>query len=759
MTRGILVLGLAVCLARGALAQGVVTGTVRDAFGLPVAGAQVLALTARIQAFTDADGRFRLAALVPGAQQLLVRRVGFRADTTNILVPDQAAVTLDIVLETLPVTLAAIDVTPSRFGVGEQVAATSATLTRDDIDALPQLGEDVYRAVGRLPGLASHDYSARFWVRGAPNEEVLARLDGVELVDPFHMKDFEGALSVVDVETIGRLDLVTGGFTTDYGDHLAGLMLLETLAPGTARPRTTIGLSLNTLRATSRGEFAGGRGRWLAAARRGYLDIVLGLIGADQDIDPTYYDLAAKVEYDVGDAHTVSAHVLHASDQLSYQDEDDPRLTSDYRSSYAWFGWRGGFGPRLTGTAVLSVSDHQTSRGGAGVFDGRDTMSLRDEREYRLAGLRQDWSLVLHERAMLRFGLEVRTQDATYDYHARRRLPIVRNDSLVVVTDSTDLILAADGPVAGLYLAPRVRPFGPLTIEAGIRVDRQSPPGGTRTSPRLNAALTLGRTTWRAAWGAYDQPHSLYRLDVPDGDSAIRGAERSEHHIVGIEHAFGNALRARLEVYERISTRLRPRYVDPLVTSDVFPEFSPSRVRLDPSQGRARGVELLVERRTGGRFGWSAYYALAEADEQVQGRWVPRQRDQRHTITLDASIAPSPAWQISAAWYFHSGWPVTRADFVLDTLSNSGPVLTVNTGPLFGERLPAYHRMDVRVTRRFQFRRSVLRVFVEAFNLYDRGNAEGYDYAIRVQGNQLIVNRGYELLLPRLPSFGVSWEF
>jgi outer membrane receptor protein involved in Fe transport len=123
-----------------------------------------------------------------------------------------------------PVRLDKVVVTPSRFGIAEERLAINATLTNAELETLPQLGEDLYRTISRLPGLSSNELSAKFLVRGAPNSEMLARFDGVDLIEPFHLKDWDGTLSIVDLQTIGSVDLVTGGFTTDYGDRLAGVM-------------------------------------------------------------------------------------------------------------------------------------------------------------------------------------------------------------------------------------------------------------------------------------------------------------------------------------------------------------------------------------------------------------------------------------------------------------------------------------------------------------------------------------------------------
>lgn len=110
----------------------------------------------------------------------------------------------------LPVKLAEFIVTPSQFGVADQRSASTASLSSTELDTLPQVGDDLFRSIARLPGLATNDFTASFWVRGAPNSQVLARLDGVQLIEPFHLKDIDGALSIIDPRSISRLDLIMG---------------------------------------------------------------------------------------------------------------------------------------------------------------------------------------------------------------------------------------------------------------------------------------------------------------------------------------------------------------------------------------------------------------------------------------------------------------------------------------------------------------------------------------------------------------------
>lgn len=182
---------------------------------------------------------------------------------------------------------------------------------------------------------------------------------------------------------------------------------------------------------------------------------------------------------------------------------------------------------------------------------------------------------------------------------------------------------------------------------------------------------------------------------------------------------------------------------------------------VDPDRGRARGVEVLLTRALGRHWAWSASYAYAVAEDEVDGRWIPRNLDQRHTIGLNASYTPSARWQLAGGWYYHTGWPATEITYAVDTTSNGTVLFSRLYGPLNGIRLPSYHRLDLRVTRTFALGRGVLQAYVDLFNIYGRTNLRSYVFGASLHDDgRLVVNRydGDELL-PFLPSIGFRYEF
>ena len=654
------------------------------------------------------------------------------------------------------IKLAQVVVTPSQFGVADERSASTASLTSTELVTLPQLGDDLFRSIARLPGLATDDFTAAFWVRGAPNTQLLARLDGVQLIEPFHLKDIDGALSIIDPRTINRLDLTTGGFTADYGDREAAVLTMDTRTPSARR--TGLELSLSGVGAHSEGQFDDTRGRWLVSARRGYPDIALRAVHKQDEVDPRYYDASAKVEYDPAPGQTVSFHVLHAGDTLAYHRKNNPDLTSDYNSDYAWGRWQGTLGPSLTGEAVLSFTRLTWSRDGAGTMDGFPFF-LRDHRSLDVLAVRNDWSLTLGEHALLRSGVEATTGSAQYDYAFSHQYTTVSAGQQITVKDTRNAAPQPDGDSLGMFLAVRLQPAASLVIEPGVRFDRHTATRDSDVSPRLNAAWTLGRATVRANWGLYFQSQGLQELATNAGDTHFYRSEQAEHRVLSIETPLAHGIGLRLEAYERLMTHVRPRWENLDNAYDLFPEAQDDRVSLAPSQGRARGIELLVTGRANPALTWNASYAFSHAEEVLAGQWVPRARDQRHAFYADFTWTPNSRWQLSAAWQFHTGWPTTDVIHSLATLANARRVLVAANGPVYGLRLPDYHRLDLRATRRVKLAHSDLRLFLDVFNAYDRTNLIGYDHNVTVIGTQVIDQKIAREQLPLLPSAGASWEY
>jgi hypothetical protein len=787
-----------------------VAGVVRDAdTGAPVPGALVQLVDAEgapaaapPAARTRADGRFTMTVGAASAAGGTVRvtAVGFEpAELGPTRRGARDGAPLVVALRRAPVTLAQVVVTPGTYGLVQSAPAAPLTLSRAQLLTTPQIGEDVYRAAARAPGVAADDLglSANFAVRGGTGDELYATLDGLELVEPFHLKDVGGAISILDVQAVGGLALTTGGFAADVGDRLTGALTMQSVAPRTDRVRVGVGASVMNARVLAEGGLAGGRGGWLASARRGYVDVALRLAGLRDSLSPRYHDAFAKAYVDLPASWPargrVAAHVLAAGDRLRYLEPTDAAITSRHTADNLWLTWEGAVGraaaggalPHAAGAAraddgarvrqrtVLSATGLTWRRGGSALAGGAPVAAVDDRRRFRAFGLRQDWTAALAPGLVLRWGVDARAERAGYDYASTVRRttagPPDRTGRRPLVTsfEAAEARVAPAGTRLGLYVAQRVRPTPTVTFEAGVRHDRASAAADALTLPRLNVAWTpRPGTTVRGAWGAASQSQALFALAVQDGVRALAPAERAEHRVLGLDQRLPGGAAARVELYDRRMRTLRPHAASVGPEPTLFPEVAWDRVLLAPTTGRARGAELLVARPAGRRTDWTASYALAEAYEWAGGARLPRPTDQRHAARVDWALRPaSERWRLSVAWQWHSGRPYTPTELVVDTLVANARefryLASLRPGALYAERLPAYRRLDLRWTRYATTRRGRGSLFVELHNALGARNVRGYYPMVAYDRatQALVVSRRPGRHFPRLPSAGAGWEF
>ena len=342
---------------RAMLPMNDVRGSVRDAVGqTPLAGARIDLVGTRFATFSRESGEFTLGRVPAGRYDVRVLRLGYEPLAMAVRLPDDLTDgALRLEMRRSALTLSEVIVVPGYFGLLQPSLAAPNALSRDRLETMPQIGEDIYRAVSRLPGVSADDFSAKFNVRGGSGDELFVSLDGLELVEPFHLKDLGGAFSIVDIQSLGTASLTTGGFSAEYGDRLTGVFTLTTAEPRTDRSRTSLGLSVMNARATSQGGFAGGKGGWLVSARPGYLDVALKFTDINDSLRPRYYDLFAKAQYDLGRGGQVALHLLRAQDTFRYLLENEPNISSRYGSDYGWITWDERVGSRIRMTSVASL--------------------------------------------------------------------------------------------------------------------------------------------------------------------------------------------------------------------------------------------------------------------------------------------------------------------------------------------------------------------------------------------------------------------
>jgi outer membrane receptor protein involved in Fe transport len=739
--------------------------------GQPLTGAEVRIAETGVLVRTGRDGSFELTGVPLGALTIEADATGYLPVQHELVTVTESTGELTIELVPQPRFLRELVVTPSQYSLHSREAEPRQHLDRDQVQQLPHLSDDLFRVIHRLPGTAAGDFSATFGIRGGGRDEVMFILDGLQIYEPFHLRDFFHVLSIIDSEAVNEVELLTGGYPVEYGDRMSGVVNVTSTTP-TGR-RRSLGASTSNARFLVEGSSRVNDGdtTWLVSARQGYLDLLFDLMErADREIDfvtsPDFYDLFASLRRPVGERNMLTVSLLGSYDWMRFTGNDGSESIRGEESSwYLWANLDTQVTSSLTTRTMISATRIEHAISGFSINEGESHTETDGDRSLAVLGLKQDWTFEPSRRHLLRWGVDARRVSASYDYQSFNRI----EDPLFIgvgppVEREWHTILQPSGWQLSLYTSDRFQ-LGPRIIaEAGARWDRQTwTPGDDQLSPRLNLVWQLRKLgALRFAWGRYAQSQGIHELQVEDGVNHFFPAQWAEHRVVSFESPLTSEIDLRVEAYQKIMTDLRSRYENLFEPYEVLPAGEADRVRIAPDRAEARGIEVGLRGVHGDSWSWWASYALSSAEDLIDGVWQARSWDQRHTLSFSVNWQPRERWNLNLAGTFHSGWPLTPVYGMWQQLPDGGWIVSGELGQRNTARYPAYHRLDLRISRQLQLQRGSLRLFVEVINLLDRDNrhsTEDISMITNEPGSPIEVVMAHDEWFPILPSIGVSWTF
>ncbi len=731
--------------------------------GRPLAGAEVTVRGASGTGRDLSNGAFQFANLAAGPRTLTASAPGYSPQTIRIEVPAGGRIATRVELAALSSAFETLTVTASRYDL-ENVAGFAGTyFSQQKIEAMPGHRDDPLRAAHQLPGVASSDFSAQSFVRGGDRDEVAILFDGIELLDPFHIRDYQNAFSTFDQYAIAGLQIYTGGYPARFGGRMSGVVDLQPLEPEPGK-RTAIGISALNTSVLSHGRLWDDRAGWLLSARRSNLGYVLKNSNLGE---PEFNDIYLRASIDLAPASTLSLSSMVANDRVLIVAENEPddqnQARSRTRNTHVWarldHDWGGGLSSQFT----AFYGDIANTRTGLINDPEKIIGSVSDVRDVEVFGMNQDWQWRSSPTVLSQWGLDWRRNEARYAYRGEAEYRgFYAAYEGVPAQRAIAIDAAPDGNSLAAYFSQRRQLSPRWYLEAGLRFDQQTYVAGndSQWSPRASVLYRANdRLDLRASFGRYAQADGIHELQVEDGIDRFQEAQRADHLILGMDYRFSEHLALRAELFHKRMNALRPRFENQLNNLELLAELEPDRVAVLPERAVARGLDLLFSYRSGKALTSWARYSISKASDRIDGRDVPRYWDQRHAAGLGFNYERGD-WTVSAAVNFHSGWPTT--DVTLHSLDAGGGQneTVARFGPRNGARLGSYLRSDLRISRDFNFQDSRLRIFAELSNLQDRFNpcCVDFDFETDEQG-VVTLERAEDGWLPLIPEIGLRWEF
>jgi len=208
--------------------SGKVQGRVTDAAsGQPIAGAQVFIQGTRLGNITNAEGFYFINNVPAGLHDISAEFIGYQAQVIRQQrVLAGQTITLDFKLTQSAVQIAALEIIgETQPLVPRDQVASKAIVTGQTVAELPV--DDVEQIVTLQPGVVD-GVGKGLSIRGGRSGEEAVYIDGV-LIRNFHA----GTSNLtVGVNSLAEVDVLTGGFSAEYGDAQSGIINYVTRSSG-----------------------------------------------------------------------------------------------------------------------------------------------------------------------------------------------------------------------------------------------------------------------------------------------------------------------------------------------------------------------------------------------------------------------------------------------------------------------------------------------------------------------------------------------
>ena len=717
----------------------------------PIAGSLVRISGANLERVVNPVGTFKFDPIPPGTHEVTFEAVGFVTKTMGAVpVGPGGTARLTVALDPKPGFVERIVVIPGRHAVVREEQTSRVTLEGRDALLVPTFGGDVSRLAEHVPGIAAADNSAAFHVRGSDTRDVSFVLDGLELYEPYHLRDFQSPFSMIAADIIDRTEVLKGGFTAEFGDRHGGFVELATTYP--VEPNRTR-VELGTLNSSVTYGTTTPTGSFLISARAWYPEVLRDTIQlGETGLDPRFGDLYAKYSWNASPKTLVSAHALFGHDGLTYEETGgNETVKARAQTGYLWARVFHAWTPSLSGETVISTGYFKRSRRGDSEPE-HEIVTVDDERDVNFVGLKQDLAWEASPSQLLKAGVLLRRLAAKYRYDL--------NDTAGGSTRS--IRLDPTGTALAAYIAYRTGLTSRAALEFGARWDRQAWNETDQWSPRLNAIWRIGaRSELKAALGRYFQSQRIHELHVEEGETAFQPAESSRQVELTFEHDFSNGVRLRVDAYDRELSQPQTRYENLFDPLELFPETEADRVAIAPDAARFRGVEISLAGTPARPLTWWIGYTWSYASDVIDGNEVPRSWDQTNAGRFLVGYRWDDRWSVSVSGSAHTGWPTTPVSAVVTTLPDGSTQIDPVVGPRNSTRFPLYARLDVKGSRAFTLAKGRLSLDLEIINVTDRDNVCCVDDFVftPLAGGGLDSQPEFSYWLGFTPSFNVTWEF
>ena len=789
----------------------VIKGTVKDATNNEtIPFANVFIEQINLGVVSDLEGNYKLENLKPGLYNLKCSFVGYEPITiSEIIVNPNKPTILDIKLIESSTSLDVVEITASPFQKSEESPVSKRSINATEIYRNPGGNRDISKVITSLPGVASTvSFRNDIIIRGgAPNENRFY-LDGIEIPNINHFAtqgSSGGPVGMINVNFIREVDLYSGAFPANRGNTLSSVLEFKQIDGNPDRIATTLTVGSSDFGITLDGPMSDNT-TFVFSARRSYLQLLFSAIGLP--FLPTYNDSQFKIKTKLDDKNQITFIGLGAIDDfvlntginenilakeiLTQQDSSDIK-NNNYILGYlpVTTQWNYAVGANWTHFHDNSFQNFIFSRNHLSntSFKYKDNIEsdenlLQDYLSEEIENKFRFENTIRKNGWKINFGTGL--EYVTYKNNTYQKFIYQNNEETFSFSSELNFVKTSIfGQISKKALENKlIASFGIRTDQNSYSKEMSNPL--KQLSPRLSIAYALGeKSSLNFNIGQYFQLPAYtvmgYENNLGELVNKNNGITyiKNKQIVLGIENNPGNFSKITLEGFYKSYNNYPFILGDSISLANLGGNFGVigNEAVNSSSQGRAYGIELLAQKKLNKSFyGIFAYTWVRSEFKNKYNAFVPSAWDNKHIISMTGGIKLKKDWEFGMKFRFSGGSPYTP----YDTLTSSYTYIwDINSFGVFdydqlnSMRLKSNHAVDIRIDKKWYWKKVTLNVYLDIQNLYNF-QAElppSWIAATDLEGNKLILptnpNEPDRYQLEKienisgtvLPSIGLQFEF
>jgi hypothetical protein len=771
------------------------SGTVQDKeTSTTLANVKLQIIPGKTIEITDSSGYF-FFSLPPGGYTLEIKTNEYKSFKKTIVLQENTNLEIELIENTKQ--LAAAEVRVKKKNQVNDPSMGQIELEMKKIKTLPAfLGEvDILKTIQLLPGVSSVSEGGQgFYVRGGGPDQNLVLVDEVPVYNASHLFGF---FSVFNSDAVKSGNLIKGGMPANYGGRMSSVLEIKTNDGDQQKINVKGGIGLISSRLTIDGPLKKGKGGFLLAARRTYIDVLMKpFISSTSPFNGSsyfFYDLIFKANYTLGSKDKIFFSSYVGIDKFNYNNKSEGfNVEIPWGNKLAALRWNHQFSDNLTLNATSYTTNYTFGFGSK-----QDVFSIALNSEIHDLGEKIEFTSTKFTKHKIKYGL---------DYIFHTFLP----SSLSIEQDSTQFNVPSPQKLrsheSAFFIQDELEITEKWKVNLGLRYSMYQFVGpftrnlentlpGQKTSlvyengeniktyggfePRISSRFLLKDKSAIKIGYAFNYQYihltSLSTLSLPTDiwlpSTEVASPQKGYQVSIGYyKNIWKDKIEISVETYYKGMKNLI-EYKPGALPQDNLTNNIDNLLLF--GTGKSYGIEFFIRKNIGKFTGWIGY-TLAKTERyfpEIQKTPFPAKYDRRHDLSVVSSYELNDRWTFGAVFVYATGntltlpssWYIHDQNLLFDYNSRNST------------RMPSYHRLDISATRFDAPTKKVYNSdkdeFVDSkkqfrsnwsfsiYNVYNHANP----FFLYLKGEGKIVQGNFNLkvkqvsLFPILPS--VTWNF